>query len=90
MEKALVKVTYTHDFYNNLMSNKVKFKDFMVLGEQYQGTLIRAVVSSNDLIISCADCSQSAVKFYDHDLKKLHQHDMPFTLLHAYELAYHE
>ena len=57
MEKALVKVTFTHDFYNNLMSNKAKYKDFLVLGEQYQGTLIRAVVSSNDIIISCADCS---------------------------------
>ena len=90
LEQALVKVTFTHDFYNNLMSNQAKYKNFLVLNEQYQGSLIRAIVSSNELVISCADCAESAVKFYDHDLKKLYQLDMPFSQAHAYELAYHE
>ena len=79
LEQALVKVTFTHDFYNNLMSNQAKYKNFFKINEQYQGSLIRAIVSSNELVISCADCSESAVKFYDHDLKKLYQLDMPFS-----------
>ena len=55
--------------------------------QQYNGTFIRAVVTLSDFIVSCGDCTNSTVDFYDHDLDLIHTMEVEKTVDSAYEIA---
>ena len=41
----------------------------------------------NDFIVSCGDCINSTVDFYDHDLDLIHTMEVEKTVDGAYEIA---
>ena len=55
--------------------------------QKYNGTLIRAVVTLSDFIVSCGDCTNPTVDFYDHDLDLIHKMEVEKTVDGAYEIA---
>ena len=59
LNASLVKVMYQYDAVENKMSYSTLEKNLTDI--QLDGTLVRAVVSRTDFVISCADCTNSSV-----------------------------
>ena len=85
-----MKVSFNHDFYANEIKQVAEFKPLDSLSKSYEGSLLRAVVTQKDFIVSCADCTFPGVIFYNHNLEKVFEQKLDMSMTHAYELAYHE
>ena len=73
---SIIKVSYMHDSYDNKITQSVIENELYDLSEQYDGNNTRAEVTIADFVVSCSDCRNPSVKWYDHDLNLVHTEEM--------------
>jgi len=84
---SLLKCSHVHDHFENKMTAEKLVKKLDYEADRYdsKGGLVRATVTTNDFIISCADCTSPTVRWFDHDLDLIHsmeadRRDIPYEL----------
>ena len=69
------------------MTQTAMYKNLTDVGSEFSGTLVRAVLTLSDFIVSCSDCATPSVNFYDLDLDLIHTIPMQKSVYSAYELT---
>ena len=59
-------------------------------GFEFDGSLVRAALSQTDFVISCADCSNPTVQWYDHDFNLVSNKTLNQSSTTPYELAVYD
>jgi len=52
----------------NKMMHHAFEKDLSEESTYFDGSLMRATVTFEDFVVSCADCTNATVQWFDHDL----------------------